>query len=196
MLRFVVALGAEARPLVARLRLERIPGHRDFPVFSRGRTALVISGVGKAAAAAAVSYLHRSMGDESPAAWINVGIAGHRRRPVGEAVVAHRIRDLADRRWWDLPTLSPPICPSDEVLTVDRPETAFRQPGAYDMEASGFYPTARRRAAGGPVHCLKVVSDGPGADLGTLTARRVGGLIEGRLATVEELAARCVEGWR
>ncbi len=192
MLRFVVALAAEARPLAARFRLQRIAAHRAFPVFGRGRILLVVSGVGKVAAAAAVSYLHRAAGDEGPAAWINAGIAGHRRRPAGEAVVAHTIRDLASGQRWHLATLSPPICPGDEVLTVDRPETAFRRPGAYEMEASGFYPAARRSAAGGPVHCLKVVSDGPGSDLGTLTARRVSGLIEGQLDAVEELAARCL----
>ena len=192
MLRFVVALAAEARPLVDRYRLERVSGGGAFPIFRRGGTALVVSGVGKVAAAAATSYLHLSVaGAGAESGWINVGIGGHRRRPVGEAVIAHRIRDLASGRFWDLARLASAPCAGVEVLTVDRPEVAFREPGVYEMEASGFYPTARRFAASGLVHCLKVISDGPEIDPDALTRRRVAGLIEGQLEAVDRLAEAC-----
>ena len=55
MLRFVVALAAEARPLIARYRLERLSSAAAFPLYRRGAAALVVSGIGKTAAAAATS---------------------------------------------------------------------------------------------------------------------------------------------
>ena len=42
MLRFVVALGAEAGPLIERYRLERDGATEAFGLFRRGDTALVV----------------------------------------------------------------------------------------------------------------------------------------------------------
>lgn len=191
MLRFVVALEAEARPLIERYGLAR-DSHRGFKVFRRDEVALVVSGVGKTASAAATSYLHLAAGGGCQAAWLNVDIAGQRGRPVGEAVVAHKIRDFASERCWYPPQVLTLPCVSDEVLTVDRPENDFEEPAVYDKEASGFYDAACRFATAELVQCLKVISDGPGSDLTRLTARRIGDLVAGRLAVVEELAEGCL----
>ena len=44
MLRFVVALGAEARPLMDRYRLQRDPAEHAFHVYRRDDVGLVVSG--------------------------------------------------------------------------------------------------------------------------------------------------------
>ena len=75
--------------------------------------------------------------------------------------------------------------------TVDRPELGYNEPGAFDMEASGFYATACRFASAELVQCLKVVSDGPEAAAEKLTSKAVRGLIEDRLAMVEAVAGEC-----
>jgi len=76
-----------------------------------------------------------------------------------------------------------------EVVTVDTVETLYAGDAAYEMEASGFYPTACRFATAELVQCLKVVSDGPGAAPRRLSAPRVEQLMGDRLAEVEGLAA-------
>ena len=190
MLRFVVALEAEARPLIERYRLFR-KGSGAFSWYRRDRVALVVSGIGKTAAAAAVSYLHLAAGGKRHAAWLNVGIAGHGARPVGEALLAHKIRDRSSGRSWYPPQVFAPPCATDLVTTVDQPELGYDEPGAFDMEASGFYATACRFASAELVQCLKVVSDGPGAAAEKLTSKAVRGLIEDRLAMVEAVAGEC-----
>ncbi len=191
LLRFVVALKAESQPLIERYRLERDAGFAAFRVFRRGDRALVVSGIGKAAAAAAAAYLHLATGGERHAVWLNVGIAGHGTRPVGEAVLARQVIDRASGRRWQLPLGLPAPCATDQVTTVDRPEREMAVPGAFDMEASGYVATACRFSPAELVHCLKIVSDGPTSELESLTPRVVRRLVEQHLPTVEAVAEVC-----
>ncbi len=191
MLRFVVALPAEARPLIERYRLRRDPRHLGFKLFrgAAGDVALIVSGPGKVAAAAATASLHAAAGGGRDAAWLNVGIVGHGERPVGEVVLAHKVRDRATGESWVPPLLFAAPCPTDEVLTVDTVEQDFAEAVAYEMEASGFYSTACRFAGAEVVHCLKVVSDGPGEAAEALTAAKVQQLVAAALPAVEQVAA-------
>ncbi len=196
MSRFVVALKAEGQPLIERYRLERDAGFGAFKVFRRGDVALVVSGIGKAAAAAATAYLHLAAGGERDALWLNVGIAGHGTRPVGDAVLAHEILDRASgRRWHPRLDFQPP-CATDQVTTVDRPEREMAAPGAFDMEASGYVATACRFASAELVHSLKIVSDSPLTDLESLTSRVIRRLVEQHLPTVEAVVEACGPGRR
>lgn len=188
-----MALEAEARPLVERYGLRRDPTVDAFKVFHADETfrgegvALVVSGLGKVASAAATAYLHLLTGGEINASWINVGIAGHRSRPLGEAVLGHKILDRASGRSWYPPHVFAPRLTTDEIVTVDGVERAFDDDGAHEMEASGFYPTACRFATAELVQCLKVVSDGPGDVPERLSARRVTELIAGQMEAIEWL---------
>jgi len=191
-LRLVVALMAEARPLIRHFQLLGAARSGSFRLFRREGVALVVSGPGKVAAAAAVSWLHLTTGGQRNSAWINVGVVGHRRRLVGEAMLAGRVVDVGSGESWYPPLVFSPPAVVDTVFTVDRPETTFSEDAAYDMEAAGFVPTACRFASAELVHCLKVVSDGPG-DGAVLLAERVEGLVAARLSLVEDLATRCRE---
>ncbi len=190
-LRFVVALEPEARPLIERYRLERDGEPAAFEIYRKEDVALVVSGIGKAAAAAATSFLYLAAGAEPDAVWLNVGIAGHGTRPVGEAVLAHRVHDRASGRSWYPPLVFQPPCATDQVTTVDRPEREMNTPGAFDMEASGFVATAGRFASAELVHCLKVVSDGPDSDLDRLTPRAARRLVGAQMPVVEAVAEAC-----
>ncbi len=189
--RFVVALEAEGRSLIEHYRLQRDGDVGAFKVYRRDDTALIVSGIGKAAAAAATSFLHLAAGGERDAVWLNAGIAGHGTRPVGEALLAHRIVDRASGRSWYPPLVFKPPCATDQVTTVDRPERRLASPGAYDMEASGFVATACRFASAELVHCLKIVSDGPSTRLESLTPRAVRQLMEQNLPAVEAVVEAC-----
>ena len=186
MIRLVVALPAEARPLIRRLGLSRDAG-ADRPTWRAQGIALVISGVGRRAAAAAVAGL---AGEEPPgeAAWINVGVAGHRDLPLGEIVLAHKVVGGGDGGAWHPSPVFEPPCATATVTTVDRPETGYPGETVYDMEAAGFCAAAARLASAERIQVVKVISDNAAAPPDRLTAARVEELIEARLDTIVEIA--------
>ena len=170
MLRFVVALQAEARPLVERFGLTAV-GEAPFPLY-RGEDAwLIVSGQGKAAAAAATAYLHLASGGKPGLAWLNVGLGGHGLRTVGEGVVAHKISDAASGVSWYPQLVIDSPSPTGPLLTVERVEEEYEPPWVYESEAAGFFPTACRFSVAELVHCYKVIADNPDATL----ARRMSG---------------------
>jgi hypothetical protein len=179
MLRFVMALPAEARPLIERFGMAAA-GDGPFPVY-RGEDAwLVVSGHGKAAAAAATAYLHLFSGGALGCAWLNVGLGGHGQLPVGEGVVAHKISDAASGASWYPQLVIDSPSPTAPVLTVERVEEEYAPPWIYESEAAGFFPTACRFSVAELVHCYKVVSDNPDA---TLSRRMSSGSIEDLIAS-------------
>ena len=161
MIHLVVALPAEARILAEGLGLRRLEDGGAFPKYGGDGLAMVVSGPGALAAAAATGYLH-AHGGEVSAAWINVGLAGSR-RPVGEVCAGHSVRrGKGGPRWYPMWAVAPPVALT-EVVTVDAIERDFEDAEAvYEMEAAGFVATASRWTSAEWIHVLKVVSDGPG----------------------------------
>lgn len=155
-----------------------------FPIYRGQDGWLIVSGHGKAAAAAATAYLHLTSGGAMGRAWLNVGLGGHSQRRLGEGVVAHKISDAANGASWypqlvvDSPRTTAP------VLTVERVEEEYALPWVYESEAAGFFPTACRFSVAELVHCYKVIADNPDATL----SRRMSG------AAVEDLVIRNLEG--
>src|SRR3954468_18859062 len=99
MLRFVVAFQAEARPLVERFGMEPA-GEGPFAIYRGDDAWLIVSGLGKAAAAAATAYLHLFSGGEMGRAWLNVGPGRHQPRPGGRRRNPHKISDGASGASW------------------------------------------------------------------------------------------------
>ena len=187
MLNLVIALPGEARPIISRLRLERLEGGAAFPLYSGDRIRLVVSGCGKIAAAAATAYLGAALPDPRPCAWLNLGVAGHGSSPRGTALLAHKVVDRASGRSY-YPAITFPFPGSTTALvTVDEAETGYPEPSAYDMEASGFCATAMRFAGAELVHCLKIVSDTPEDPPDQLSGNMVEALVQARMDLVEQL---------
>ncbi|HEY0514603.1 MAG TPA: hypothetical protein VGH73_22060 [Thermoanaerobaculia bacterium] len=178
MLRFVVALQAEARPLVERFGMAPA-GETPFPIYRGEEAWLIVSGQGKAAAAAATAYLHLEGGGGMGRAWLNVGLGGHSQRRLGEGVVAHKISDAASGASWYPQIVVDSPSPTVPVLSVERVEEEYAPPWVYESEAAGFFPTACRFSVAELVHCYKVISDNPDATL----SRRMSGV------AVEEMIA-------
>jgi hypothetical protein len=184
MIRFVVAVAPEAEPLVRRYRME--PQEGSFRWFRSEDSALVISGIGKLAAAAATSYLHARTGERPFEVWLNVGTAGHRDRRRGDALLAHTVTDAASGERFHPTRLHGPLLDAIEVRTVDRPETTFDSDAAYEMEAYGFHAAALRFSTSELVQSIKIVSDNRETTTAGWTAPEVRGLMESR---VDEIAA-------
>ncbi|MFQ5351318.1 MAG: hypothetical protein ACE5EG_12825, partial [Thermoanaerobaculia bacterium] len=186
MIRLVVALPAEARPLIRRFGLEWVDDG-ELTVWRAERISLVVSGVGRKAAVAAVATLAAGEGPRE-CAWLNVGIAGHRTLAVGEVVLAHKVVDAGGGRAWYPPLVFEPPCGTATVTTVDRPETGYPKETVYEMEAAGFCSAAARFSSAELIQVVKVISDNAAAPPERLTARRVEELIEGATETIALIA--------
>ena len=168
MIRCVVALACEARPLIARYRLVRSQTSGPFPLYLSDSMLLVVSGPGKISAAAAVAYVQGFYAakppvnaNQHPTAWLNFGIAGHQSLALGTPFIAHKIIDPATQQtYYPAFPFKPPAITS-VLTTVDLPETTYPALSGYDMEAAGFWSTANRFCSAELVHCVKIVSDNP-----------------------------------
>ncbi len=158
-LHVIVALPCEARPFIDHWRLRAVTDFPGFRCYARDQVRLLVSGVGKVAAAAAVAACQAYFRVAVDQVWCNTGVAGHARLPLGSAVWAGKIRDTGNGQCWYPPLLPQLSLPVRELCTVDTPVTDYAGDRLYDMEAAGFYPTALRYASAELVHSLKVVSD-------------------------------------
>jgi adenosylhomocysteine nucleosidase len=183
----IVALPAEAKPLIAHFGLTRCMEENAFAAYANCDLCLTVTGIGKAAAAAGVVYAHMLWGKRQDSVWLNVGAAGHATSEVGRGFIAHKIVDVdCDRCWYPPITFAPP-CATADLWTVSRPVSTYPNPGLSDMEAAGFYETATRFSTGELAQCFKIVSDNPSSPVETIDARRVSGWIEQQLTVIESL---------
>ena len=182
----VVALPAEARPLRRHLGLARDDRVREWPLYRSHRITLLVCGVGMARAAAATRWLG---GRQPDAAWLNLGIAGHPWRPLGEAVLVERITatGLAGGDW-RLPLPATGL-PADRLFTLEEPLPDYPFDGLCDMEGAGFYGAALELAPPPRILCLKLVSDNREQPADRISGPLVSDLVGRQLTVVDRLLA-------
>ncbi len=177
---FVVALPAESKPLIAHFGLKRLQPDDGFPIYQKGGISLIRSGVGKAAAQKATRTLLNHQ-QQKGRIWINLGIAGHASRPIGDMILAQYIRDEASQQQWEIPARLDPPCELERLTTLSRPGFDYTRPGAFDMEAAGFLS-----ALDGNGYCLKIISDNRHHPGHGMKAKWVSQLIRERLDKIEQ----------
>ncbi|MEM7293857.1 MAG: hypothetical protein AAF420_10755 [Pseudomonadota bacterium] len=184
----VVALPAEARPLLDHWRLQRVNESSAFPVYRNREQSLwlIVSGIGKTNAAAAVAHLYHCSGAPD-AVWINTGIAGHSTMPLGKIFIAHSITNSTGGYSVYPPLLFKLRCTSENLLSVDVPCDTLPEGCAVDMEASAFHSTATRYSSAECVQCLKVVSDNADNTLETVSAEKTCGWMAGACGALDDL---------
>ena len=187
MICLTVALPAESRPLIDFYRLKPRPAKGAFRIYRNESVALVVSGVGRIAAAGATAYLHALTGEQRDCGWLNIGIAGHAERTVGEGVLASRITDMSTGISWVAAPLTDLTIATGPLVTVEVPEIHYPEPVMYDMEAAGFYATAIRCTSLSLIQCYKVISDNRAVSTSTIGAQGVEQLIRGRLREIDRL---------
>ncbi len=186
----IVALPSEAAPLIDNFRLSRCTKARGLKVYGRDNIRLVIAGVGKIAAAAAVGYIAGTEPADARHIWINIGIAGHATLPKGSLAIAHRIIDRATGATFYPAFACPVPCDSYSLTCHDAPNTAYADAEMHDMESSGFFATASRFSSVEFIHSIKVISDNSARDIGLLTREIISEMIGVHAATVKSFAAR------
>lgn len=175
----IVAHGLEAKALVRMLELERHHFSSEFVEYSNSnKLHLLVSGIGKEAITAAVTYLGEQQASDSGEirAWLNIGIAGHRDAPLGNAWLGNKITDQSSGASAYPPQLIEGI-EVGSVVTVDEPENSYPLDAAYEMEASAFYAEATKYSTAELVQVFKVISDNLVNPISEIDIRSVPGLI-------------------
>jgi len=184
---FVVALSAEALPVIKYFKLKRVHDISVFEVYRKDNVQLIISGIGKQNAAVAVGYLAGISETDSIQAWLNAGIAGGEAAKLGEAVLANVIRDEESGY-----TYYPSICFDTEITqtkiaTINKPAENYRDDALYDMEASGYYAAASRFSPSELVHCCKIVSDNTDQGIDHINKESVTAMIDDQIDVIVKL---------
>ncbi len=186
----VMALPAEAKPIRHHYALQRDQRQTAFPLYRNPEMALVLSGPGKEAAREATAWLGQSVQTTEETLWINLGIAGHPERPVGQTILAGSIEDPATGDRWN--TVLPKKLPveTERIITLDTPDLGYRQTGGVDMEAAGFYRAAQEFVAADRIGCIKVISDNRAHPADRINGKWVTNLIAERIALLDAIV-RC-----
>jgi len=182
---FVVALPAEAKPLIAHFGLTRKQPDGDFPLYQNGAISLVRSGIGKEASEQATHFLLAQCNQQKNIIWINLGIAGHATRQIGDMILATCITDEDSQQQWKPSSYFNPPCELDTLTTLTQPEFDYTRAGAFDMEATGFLSALK-----GNGYCLKIISDNSHQPGHGIKAKWVSQLINAQLSKIDELMAQ------
>jgi hypothetical protein len=185
LIHFVVALREEARPLIEHFRLRGESERSAYALYRSDDVRLVVSGIGRVAAAGATAFLAAQHPDPR-AVWINFGMAAHRSLRMGECVAGSEVIEAASGRRWYPPLIGVGDLAAASVRTVDAMATDLDDDRLYEMEAAGFYPTAVRWASSELVRVLKVVSDRGETSCEVFDRGQVESLVSGVLERLDE----------
>ena len=160
---FIVALSCEAKPIIDELGLSKQFSPAPFPVFRNDFHQLVVTGIGKVAAAAATGFLlGSSTRKQEVQAYLNVGIAGHGTHQTNTAFIANCISDDQDKAIFYPPQIIDSDFELSRLCTCSHPNQKYEKGLGFDMEAHAFYSIASRFGTRELIQVVKVVSDNEG----------------------------------
>ncbi|MES9827387.1 MAG: hypothetical protein ABW201_03900 [Candidatus Thiodiazotropha sp.] len=182
----VIALPAEARPLINSLNLQRDQANMKIPVYHGNGIQLVITGPGATASAQGVRYIH-SIKPCSSARWINLGICGHGSLDVGTPLLINRVIDQQSGREWPLPIRHLITGTTGALTCVAEPQSEYTDDMAFDMESSGFIQAVNDIDMIEYTKIFKIVSDNPANDSRGISAKFVGTLVQRQLGLIRSM---------
>ena len=187
MLHIICALKSEARPLLDHFGLRALPDASRIYHNADAHISLTLSGIGKSAAAGAVTRTHAYFDADRSHAWLNLGIAGHADLPVGQAVMVKKVTDTASGETWFPSRVFSVTIPAHDLLTLDEPGSDYREE-LFDMECAGFFRAVSGVATLELVQALKIVSDNADRPMDDVNPDLASRLIKQNLPVIEETA--------
>ena len=177
---WVVALRAEAKPLTRMFSMKILSNNLLFPIYFNHENGhvLVISGIGQVRSAAAAMFLREKLDIENYAAWINIGIAGYSKEPIGAFYQALKVVDQENNKSYFPGTRLSKLVSGRSLITVNKPEEKFCKPDLYDMEATGFCEIAPFFSCNELTYVFKIVSDTLETPKTQITTSYIDSLIE------------------
>lgn len=186
----VVAHSLEARPLIDHFHFKSVKSSALPHYADDHGKRLIVSGMGKTNAAAAVGYISGLLAAQTVApGFVNFGIAGHGSLDLGSGLLISKVIDAGTEAAY-YPT--PISCGQNMAVlkTVDQPESNYAEDLAYDMEGSGFWQAASRYSTLDLVQLFKVVSDNAENDTGTVNKARIEAVLAGQLEGFAQLVTQ------
>ena len=186
---WVIALRAEANPVIEAFDMKIVSNKLLFPVYMNCENghALIISGIGSVRCAAAATYLKTVLKINEYAAWINLGIAGYFKEPVGKIFQALKVLNQDTGQSFFPGLRFSKIVSGSSLSTVSQPEAIFPDKILYDMEAAGFCEIAPLFSCNELTYVFKVVSDTPSKNKSLLTKTIITKLVEKNMGNLSEL---------
>ncbi len=164
MILIVCALMAEAKPLIAHLRLKKDFSVKEHELFLGEETELIVSGIGKIKAAIATTALLARHKGRTDLCLINIGICGSVQHCENGAIyLVNKITDNATGKSFFPDILLKHALPEASLSTYDTPVS--KESGhelssdLVDMEAAGILIAAQMYLYPHQILCLKIVSD-------------------------------------
>lgn len=182
------ALACEARPLISVWQLKKLTAsNQPFTIYADARRAVVVTGIGKVAMAGAIGYAMALFAGPAMPVMLNLGIAGHRHRPLASLVLAHKIIDIETGRCF-YPQLPFSISvPTHAISTHPAPNADYAADDLFDMEASGFYEMAIKFSSNELIHAVKIISDNQRSPVTAIKETLVEQWITQQLPAIEAL---------
>ena len=186
---WVIALRAEATPLIDAFNMKIVENKSLFPIYANEEKghALVISGIGSIKSAAAATFLKNHLKINDHSAWINFGIAGFFKGPIGDIYQANKVVSKESGAAFFPGLRLSKLVPAAILFTVSKPENGYTEKALYDMEAAGFCEMAPSFSCNELTYVIKIVSDTPNASSSLITKHLVRELIEKQLSKISAI---------
>lgn len=156
MIYIIVALSAEARPIIDKLKLTPVK-ETIFNIYTSAHYSLVITGVGYENALISVSSFLTYFNVTSSELIINIGVcASSRKYSVGDLIVCNKISKESSSYYPDI--LFKHSFFEDMITTHEEPQGSYHE-GLSDMEAHGVFKVASRFVDAHKIIFFKIVSD-------------------------------------
>lgn len=179
----LAALGCEVRPWIDAHRLKPVC-HKPFDHYQSEFLDIIVTGIGAQSMATAVGWIGAQTA--GPCVWLNLGIAGHATRDLGELFLVHGCASSEEGRAHYPPLVAKWSGCTDALLSVVKPSSDYPLGAAVDMEAAAFFAAANRFAPSELVQSVKVVSDNREIGVEQLNAKRISELMVPHREVIDE----------
>ena len=194
LLTIMVALNCEAKPWIDFYGLKKSVD-KPFSLYSKDgvNVEIVITGIGALAMSTAVGWVaglsNSAAYENSQRVWLNIGIAGHERRDIGEAVRVHAYIDGVDLHHYYSPLPAKWGGDSDALMSVNAPSSDYPDEALVDMEGTAFYRAACMFSSAELVESIKVISDNKDNSVEALNASKISDLMRSQVSKVNQFTS-------
>lgn len=184
----MVALNCEAKPWIDFYGLKKVI-EKPFSLYEKqgANIQIVITGIGALAVSTAVGWV-AGVTSANERVWLNIGIAGHLDRPIGEIVRVNSYIDASDLRRHYSPLTAKWGGDSDALMSVNAPSDNYPDQAMVDMEGVAFYKSAGMFSSTELIESIKVISDNQGNSVEGLNAGKITQLMHAHVAIVNTFA--------
>ena len=178
----VVAMEREAKPLINYWNLKK----NTEKIFSdkKKRINLIVSGIGKKKAENATNHIAEKTSINS--FFLNIGIAGHRDYKLGEIVLVSKVTDNKTKYNWYPSLLWETKIKTSPLVTIGFPKIRYKPNLLYDMEASGFFKSARNFVGPEKVQCIKIISDNKKSSILNISSQKIESWIKKKTIVIDK----------